>query len=88
MPNDPAYLQRYNRKQVQIKPTPIVNAINQPKIILPPYNGQTISTSYPINQKQETPLTPTVDDKKENLLKKYPQILLLIPLMIIILSKK
>jgi len=87
MPNDHAYLQRYNRKPTPIKTTPINNAINQPKIILPPYNGQTITTSYPINQKQETLLTPTIDNKQENLLKKYPQILLLIPLMIIILSK-
>jgi hypothetical protein len=59
---------------------------NLPKIVLP-YSSQTVNTSYPINQKQEAPLKATVNNNKENLLKKYPQILLLIPLMIIILSK-
>ena len=69
-----------------IKSPPQVNNANLPKIVLP-YSGQTVNTSYPINQKQEEPLKATVNNNKENLLKKYPQVLLLIPLMIIILSK-
>ena len=65
---------------------PTVNNANLPKIVLP-YSSQTANTSYPINQKLEAPLKATVNNNKENLLKKYPQVLLLIPLMIIILSK-
>jgi hypothetical protein len=92
------YDPRPNFKQITIKsppfktiPTvnnaiPTVNNANLPKIVLP-YSSQTANTSYPINQKQEVPLKATVNNNKENLLKKYPQILLLIPLMIIILSK-
>jgi hypothetical protein len=86
------YDPRPNFKQITIKSPPIklppqVNNANLPKIVLP-YSGQTVNTSYPINQKQEAPLKATVNNNnKENLLKKYPQILLLIPLMIIILSK-
>jgi hypothetical protein len=77
------YDPRPNFKQITIKSPPIklppqVNNTNLPKIVLP----------YSINQKQEAPLKATVNNNnKENLLKKYPQILLLIPLMIIILSK-
>ena len=92
------YDPRPNFKQITIKSPPIktiptlnnaiptVNNSVLPKIVLP-YSGQTASTSYPIDQKQEAPLKATVNNNKENLLKKYPQILLLIPLMIIILSK-
>ena len=92
------YDPRPNFKQITIKSPPIktipqvnnaiptVNNANLPKIVLP-YSGQTVNTSYPINQKLEAPLKATVNNNKENLLKKYPQILLLIPLMIIILSK-
>lgn len=95
MPFD-ANLPRYNRKPTPIKvtpiktptpPTPINNAVI-PKINLPTYNGPTAHTSYPTIQKIEKPLTPTTDGNQTNLLKKYPQILLLIPLIIIILSKK
>jgi hypothetical protein len=92
------YDPRPNFKQITIKSPPIktipqvnnaiptVNNANLPKIVLP-YSSQTVNTSYPINQKLEAPLKATVNNNKENLLKKYPQILLLIPLMIIILSK-
>ena len=89
------YDPRPNFKQITIKSPPfktiptVNNAIptaNLPKIVLP-YSNQTANTSYPINQKLEAPLKATVNNNKENLLKKYPQILLLIPLMIIILSK-
>lgn len=85
------YDPRPNFKQITIKSPPIksppqVNNAILPKIVLP-YSGQTANTSYPINQKLEAPLKATVNNNKENLLKKYPQILLLIPLMIIILSK-
>ena len=85
------YDPRPNFKQITIKSPPIktmpqVNNANLPKIVLP-YSSQTANTSYPINQKQEAPLKATVNNNKENLLKKYPQILLLIPLMIFILSK-
>ena len=84
------YDPRPNFKQITIKSPPIklppqVNNTNLPKIVLP-YSSQTANTSYPINQKQEVPLKATVNNNKENLLKKYPQILLIIPLMIIILS--
>ena len=86
------YDPRPNFKQITIKSPPIklppqVNNANLPKIVLP-YSSQTANTSYPINQKLEAPLKATVNNNKENLLKKYPQVLLLIPLMIIILSKK
>jgi len=85
------YDPRPNFKQITIKSPPIktipqVNNAILPKIVLP-YSSQTVNTSYPINQKQEAPLKATVNNNKENLLKKYPQVLLLIPLMIIILSK-
>jgi hypothetical protein len=85
------YDPRPNFKQITIKSPPIklppqVNNANLPKIVLP-YSSQTANTSYPINQKLEAPLKATVNNNKENLLKKYPQVLLLIPLMIIILSK-
>ena len=58
-----------------------------PKITLPTYSGPsgTAYTSYPTIQKQ--PETLSADNKEENILKKYPQLLLFIPLILIILSK-
>ena len=66
----------------QITPTAII-----PKITLPTYSGATAYTSYPTIQRTETSLT-TDQIQEDNILKKYPQLLLFIPLIIIILSKK
>jgi len=68
----------------QITPTAII-----PKITLPTYSGPsgTAYTSYPTIQRTETSLT-TDQIQEDNILKKYPQLLLFIPLIIIILSKK
>ena len=68
----------------QITPTAII-----PKITLPTYNGPsgTAYTSYPTIQRTETSLT-TDQIQEDNIFKKYPQLLLFIPLIIIILSKK
>jgi hypothetical protein len=68
----------------QITPTSII-----PKITLPIYSGPsgTAYTSYPTIQRTETSLT-TDQIIEDNILKKYPQLLLFIPLIIIILSKK
>ena len=68
----------------QITPTAII-----PKITLPIYSGATAYTSYPTIQRTETSLTTNTDQiQEDNILKKYPQLLLFIPLIIIILSKK
>ena len=58
-----------------------------PKITLPTYSGPsgTAYSSYPTIQKQPEALS--TDNKEENILKKYPQLLLFIPLILIILSK-
>ena len=66
----------------QITPTAII-----PKITLPTYSGATAYTSYPTIQRTETSLT-TDQIIEDNILKKYPQLFLFIPLIIIILSKK
>ena len=66
----------------QITPTSII-----PKITLPTYSGATAYTSYPTIQRTETSLT-TDQIIEDNIVKKYPQLLLFIPLIIIILSKK
>ena len=60
-----------------------------PKITLPTYSGPsgTAYTSYPTIQKQSESLSADTDNKEENILKKYPQLLLFIPLLLIILSK-
>jgi hypothetical protein len=67
----------------QITPTAII-----PKITLPTYSGPsgTAYTSYPTIQKQPETLSASIQE--DNILKKYPQLLLFIPLIIIILSKK
>ena len=65
----------------QITPTAII-----PKITLPTYSGATAYTSYPTIQKQPETLSASIQE--DNILKKYPQLLLFIPLIIIILSKK
>ena len=68
----------------QITPTAII-----PKINLPTYSGATAYTSYPTIQRTETSLTTNTDQiQEDNIFKKYPQLLLFIPLIIIILSKK
>ena len=59
-----------------------------PIISLPSYSGPSAQTSYPTIQKQPEALSADTDNKEENILKKYPQLLLFIPLIIIILSKK
>ena len=81
-------------KAAPIISTPILSipkndAAIMPKIILPSYSGPTTSTSYPNIQKTETSLTAnTNNNQEENIFKKYPQLLLFIPLLIIIISKK
>ena len=68
-----------------ITPTAII-----PKITLPTYSGPsgTAYTSYPTIQKQPEALSASTDQiQEENILKKYPQLLLFIPLILIILSK-
>jgi hypothetical protein len=67
-----------------ITPTAII-----PKITLPTYSGPsgTAYSSYPTIQKQPEALSADTDNKEENILKKYPQLLLFIPLILIILSK-
>ena len=67
----------------QITPTAII-----PKITLPSYSrpSGTAYTSYPTIQKQPETLSASIQEDK--IFKKYPQLLLFIPLIIIILSKK
>ena len=69
-----------------ITPPVITPSSIMPKISLPSYNGPSVQTSYPTIQKQPEALS--TDNKEENILKKYPQLLLFIPLILIILSKK
>ena len=68
-----------------ITPTAITPSSIMPKITLPSYSGPSVQTSYPTIQKQPEALS--TDNKEENILKKYPQLLLFIPLILIILSK-
>ena len=68
-----------------ITPTAITPSSIMPKITLPSYSGPSAQTSYPTIQKQPEALS--TDNKEENIFKKYPQLLLFIPLILIILSK-
>ena len=68
-----------------ITPPVITPSSIMPKITLPSYSGPSVQTSYPTIQKQPEALS--TDNKEENILKKYPQLLLFIPLILIILSK-
>ena len=70
-----------------ITPTAITPSSIMPKITLPSYSGPSVQTSYPTIQKQPEALSADTDNKEENILKKYPQLLLFIPLILIILSK-
>ena len=70
-----------------ITPTAITPTAIMPKITLPSYSGPSVQTSYPTIQKQPEALSADTDNKEENILKKYPQLLLFIPLILIILSK-
>ena len=72
-----------------ITPPVITPSAIIPKITLPTYSGPsgTTYTSYPTIQKQPEALSADTDNKEENILKKYPQLLLFIPLLLIILSK-
>ena len=71
-----------------ITPTAITPTAIIPKITLPTYSGPSgAHTSYPTIQKQPETLSTDNDNKEENILKKYPQLLLFIPLILIILSK-
>ena len=72
-------------------PTPTVSqpkitlsTASEPKLTLPSYSGG--FSSYP--QRNQTQATANNNySQEDNFLKKYPQILLVIPLIIIILSK-
>ena len=56
---------------------------SEPKLTLPTYSG-----GFTSNQKNQTQTTANNNySQEDNFLKKYPQILLVIPLIIIILSK-
>ena len=72
-----------------ITPPVITPSAIIPKITLPTYSGPsgTAYSSYPTIQKQPEALSADTDNKEENILKKYPQLLLFIPLILIILSK-
>ena len=72
-----------------ITPPVITPTAIMPKITLPIYSGPsgTAYSSYPTIQKQPEALSADTDNKEENILKKYPQLLLFIPLILIILSK-
>ena len=70
-----------------ITPTAITPTAITPIISLPSYSGPSAQTSYPTIQKQPEALSTSTDNKEENILKKYPQLLLFIPLILIILSK-
>ena len=70
-----------------ITPPVITPTAIMPKISLPSYNGPSAQSSYPTIQKQPEILSVDTDNKEENILKKYPQLLLFIPLILIILSK-
>ena len=70
-----------------ITPPVITPSSIMPKITLPSYSGPSAQTSYPTIQKQPEALSTSTDNKEENILKKYPQLLLFIPLILIILSK-
>ena len=71
----------------EITPTAITPTAITPIISLPSYSGPSAQTSYPTIQKQPEILSPDTNNKEENILKKYPQLLLFIPLILIILSK-
>ena len=79
-----------NQPQISIpNVTPVITPTAiMPKITLPTYSGPsgTAYTSYPTIQKQPETLSASIQE--DNILKKYPQLLLFIPLIIIILSKK
>ena len=70
-----------------ITPPVITPTAIMPKISLPSYNGPSAQSSYPTIQKQPEILSPDTNNKEENIFKKYPQLLLFIPLILIILSK-
>ena len=71
-----------------ITPTAITPTAITPIISLPSYSGPSAQTSYPTIQKQPEALSASTDQiQEENILKKYPQLLLFIPLLLIILSK-
>ena len=79
---------------VRNPPTPKINlptstpkitlsTTSEPKLTLPTYSG-----GFTSNQKNQTQTTANNNySQEDNFLKKYPQILLVIPLIIIILSK-
>ena len=70
-----------------ITPPVITPSSIMPKITLPSYSGSSVQTSYPTIQKQPETLSASTDQiQEENILKKYPQLLLFIPLILIILS--
>ena len=73
-----------------ITPPVITPSAIIPKITLPTYSGPsgTAYSSYPTIQKQPEALSADTDKiQEENILKKYPQLLIFIPLLLIILSK-
>ena len=72
-------------RSVRNPPTPKItlSTASEPKLTLPTYSG-----GFTSNQKNQTQTTANNNySQEDNFLKKYPQVLLVIPLIIIILSK-
>ena len=69
---------------VKVTPTPKINLSKstEPKLTLPTY-----STGFTSNQRYQSTANNNYS-QEDNFLKKYPQILLVIPLILIIMSKK
>ena len=73
-------------RSVRTPPTPKINlsTSTEPKLTLPTY-----STGFTSNQRNQPQTTANNNySQEDNFLKKYPQILLVIPLILIIMSKK
>ena len=70
---------------VKVTPTPKINLSKstEPKLTLPTYS----TGGFTSNQKYQSTANNNYN-QEDNFLKKYPQILLVIPLILIILSKK
>ena len=71
-------------RSVRNPPTPKINlsTSTEPKLTLPTY-----STGFTSNQRYQSTANNNYS-QEDNFLKKYPQILLVIPLILIIMSKK
>ena len=74
-------------RSVRTPPTPKINlsTSTEPKLTLPTYS----TGGFTSNQRNQLQTTANYNySQEDNFLKKYPQILLLLPLILIIMSKK